>query len=247
MAKQALLSLTYNRTEDFDANARGELTSRQCDRLRHVTLLDKPASQQAIADARVSRGGSRRGVILVSVVILFLLLMAGSAHDVTLLGLTGCVVFILFSLIAIVGLKNGDTQAGDELKAQFKQRDAEFYSRLASAEINNAIQREQSRIRLERRGSDDPVRLYIGLQDFDIAEDLASALRSEQNEMVAYFLRTPHHGNLLLSIQSLDYVRQMRLSEAVGISDDGEIIYRDELSDDSFVADMSPLKQKRDE
>ncbi len=239
-----LLSPRDNRLEDFEVNARGELTQRQMDRLRQVVLPPSLAETNR-DDAFAAMRRKPLGRWLLGIVAVAGALASTVNGDPSQRVIAACLAGVLLVMLGVFAVEALPSLVAWNTVRQIRRRrlqaDAQFHASLAAPDI----QHEAGSPRIQQTSAETTM-LYIGLHWFEISADLAETLRDTDERMVAYFLETPQHGNLLLSLQSAGQGERAWLQEVVGISDDGEIIYRKDLEDDIPDGEVRPLKKSSD-
>ncbi len=245
MSRNHLLSRTDNRLEDFEANRRGELTQRQRDRLRRIVL---PVTLQEYELESRMEGHSqhiRLRSILLALGVLGMVIGIGVSMGSTILPLAlGLLIGVEFAVYLGQGLIF--RRELRHLRQKRSEADAHFHANLEPSQTAAHIYRIEGEKTLERRIGYRRDRLLLGDEAFEVADEDWGPLRAISGYMVAHYFATSEHGNLLLSFQQVDAVSQIALSEVVGVSDDGEIIYQQDLEDDVPDGEVRPLKKSSD-
>jgi hypothetical protein len=244
MSRNHLLSRTDNRLEDFEANGRGELTPEQMDRLKGLIL---PASPQE-AQYRQYIAQSRRNIKLMAISALGLLVMASLLFVIGNTLARGATPLI-GTLAGLAMLGSAGHYAAEQyyryrlrtMRDTRERTNDPFKSILAAP--SSAIHRIEGEVTLKSGTSTGGHRVYIGLQSFLVADDLWHQLRRGGQRVVAHFLETRQYDNLLLSVQRVDDLVPLPIDDVVGISDDGEIIYQQDLEDGVPDGEVRPLKK----
>ncbi len=248
MSRNHLLSRTDNRLEDFEANGRGELTQRQRDRLLTFTMPATPRELECetrIAQARVQATVPSIGalILLITSIVLYL-----SGQPLQQLALVPGSMFMVIGGLALVHLSSVHYHQNElkRLRVRRDKADTRFRASLDSSNLTASIGREEGQLVLREGHSGDENQIQVGTVTFQVTDDLLRQLRGSDRRKVAYYFHSDQHGNVLLSIQDADYVNRVKLHEVVGISDDGEIIYQQDLEDDIPDGEVRPLKKSSD-
>ncbi len=244
MFNLGLISQRDNQPEDFAANAEGDLTARQITRLRLVRLpvnRHEYELESQIADEQRQLGPVTLVLCFYVALTVLLLLLGGIAATVPglLLTLMGGA-----KALSIIIPSRQKQQELHRLRTHRDQAEAGLAQSLKAPDLRDFIQHTEGTIVLEQDSSAGRHQIHIGDQSFAVDGSLWQQVREQGGRMVAYYLATRDHGNLPLSIQSADDVEQAKLKHAVGISDDGELIYETDLTDDVPDGEVRPLNKR---
>ncbi len=251
MFNPKLLGRADNRLEDFTANVQGELSERQLERLRGISA--PVSSREFECETHIAEAKSKGRTALI-VALMFLAIMVlfffetrgdGRQTQVIWFGLIVVVFGGNFLYRLITGLHYH--QELNQLRAYRAQMDAGLQSSLDAPDVESYLQRVDGTVVLEQGSGERRNQLHIGNLSFEVAGDLWQQFRDTGGQVIAHYLETRYHGNLLLSIQSASAIEQTQLSEVVGISDDGEIIYETDLTDDVPDGEVRPLKKNMED
>jgi hypothetical protein len=243
-----LLRLEDNRLEDFHANMHDELTSEQIQRLNVLSFL--PSRREADVANNFESADANIIMAVIGVTTIFTLSFLNSFANGNLgllvsypsLQLLGIGVV---GLIAAIGMKHYNRYRLNSLRYAREHDNERFRVELHQPIFGRRIQRIEGRMELKSALLTTEYSIVLEKKKFIVTETLWQHLHWMNQRVAAHYLDLEPYGLLLLSIQPADVLNTSPES-VVGISDDGEIIYQQDLEDDLPDGEVRLLKKSSD-